>query len=170
MKVSPLDVELIWHAPSVEWAVPVYRLTASKGIKTHIYNAYMYIMFISWYNIFCKPVHLTLFNKMITYIYIYIYIYIYTHTHMHAHTHERAYNTRTQHIHTHTPYTHTHTHTHKHTHTNTHTHQHTHTHTNEWNVLNICANILCSYKSQDDVDIWRIKWIKMTLAFLFFYM
>ena len=29
---NPLDVELIWHAPSVECAVPVYRLTASKGL------------------------------------------------------------------------------------------------------------------------------------------
>ena len=32
-KVSPLNVELIWHAPSVECAVPVYRLTASKGLR-----------------------------------------------------------------------------------------------------------------------------------------
>ena len=30
--LSPLDVELIWQAPSVECAVPVYRLTASKGL------------------------------------------------------------------------------------------------------------------------------------------
>ena len=33
MKVSPLDVELIQHAPSVECAVPVDRLTASKGLN-----------------------------------------------------------------------------------------------------------------------------------------
>ena len=32
-KVSSLDVELILHAPSVECVVPVYRLTASKGLK-----------------------------------------------------------------------------------------------------------------------------------------
>ena len=31
-KVSPLDVDLIQHAPSVECAVPVYRLMASKGL------------------------------------------------------------------------------------------------------------------------------------------
>ena len=30
--LNPLDVELIWHAPSVECAVPVYRFTASKGL------------------------------------------------------------------------------------------------------------------------------------------
>ena len=33
MVVNPLDVELIQHAPSVECAVPVYRLTASKGLN-----------------------------------------------------------------------------------------------------------------------------------------
>ena len=32
-KASPLDVELIWHAPSVECAVEVYRLTTSKGLN-----------------------------------------------------------------------------------------------------------------------------------------
>ena len=31
-KVSPLNVELIQHASSVECDVPVYRLTASKGL------------------------------------------------------------------------------------------------------------------------------------------
>ena len=30
---NPLDIELIQPAPSVECDVPVYRLTASKGLK-----------------------------------------------------------------------------------------------------------------------------------------
>ena len=51
VSLSPLDVKLIWHAPSVECTVPVYRFTASKGLNMYIY---MYII----------------------YIYIYIYIYI----------------------------------------------------------------------------------------------
>ena len=39
-KVSPLDVELIWHAPSVECAVLVYRLTASKGLIMFLRNLF----------------------------------------------------------------------------------------------------------------------------------
>ena len=38
MKVSLLEIKIIWHAPSVECAVPVYRLTASKGLR-HLLNA-----------------------------------------------------------------------------------------------------------------------------------
>ena len=33
-KVSPLNVELIWHASSIEWAAPVYRFTTSKRLTT----------------------------------------------------------------------------------------------------------------------------------------
>ena len=46
-KVSPSDVELIWHAPSVECAVPVYRLTASKGLSLKNQNCIL-SLFIFW--------------------------------------------------------------------------------------------------------------------------
>ena len=32
-KISPLDVKLIWHAPIVECAAPVYRLMTFKGLN-----------------------------------------------------------------------------------------------------------------------------------------
>ena len=47
--LNPLDVELIWHAPSVECALPVYRLTASKWI-TFIKNENdEFIIFLHFY-------------------------------------------------------------------------------------------------------------------------